>query len=132
MFFVFTLGSGFYCPGGQSEPEHMCPVGHRCAAGRSAPEPCPAGQYQNVTGQWACETCLEAYYCEEGAVYPVDCPAGYYCHSGTRFATEFACPRGTFSDRTRLLAVEQCTPCSPGSYCAEEALTGWNIYTSNC
>jgi hypothetical protein len=30
------------------------------------------------------------------------CPTGFYCPSGTRIATEFGCPNGTYNDVTGL------------------------------
>jgi hypothetical protein len=54
---------------------------------------------------------------------PSPCPPGSYCPAGTKFGTEFLCPNGTFSDRSSLEGVSNCTTCTPGSYCGSPGLT---------
>ena len=123
--------SGYYCPLGQtvSRPsEFVCPAGYFCPAGSSEPIRCPSGFFQNQTGQDSCLDCPAGYYCdntETATVYVNDsvCPAGFYCPDSTRFAFEYACPEGTFSNRTGLTDSEICTPCTAGSYCDKEGLT---------
>jgi hypothetical protein len=115
---------GFYCPGGDADPTHLCTLGARCAAGRSAPEPCPAGTYQNCLGQAECKNCPAGYFCIEGSESLSECPSGHYCPTGTKYATEFACPPGSFSDSTGLPSAEYCTRCTAGSYCETSGLLG--------
>ena len=43
------------------------------------------------------------------------CPAGFYCPIGT--AEPEKCPPGTFSNKTKLFAIEQCENCTAGEYC---------------
>jgi hypothetical protein len=43
------------------------------------------------------------------------CPTGFYCPSGTRIATEFGCPNGTYNDVTGLSAESQCKNCTQGN-----------------
>ena len=54
---------------------------------------------------------------------PLECPAGYYCSNGTTFATQHACPVGTFNNFTHRTSLSQCVPCRPGYYCESEGLT---------
>ena len=51
---------GFYCPAGQSTAtpaEYNCTMGHYCPAGSPSPVQCPAGSYQDQTGQVTCKEC---------------------------------------------------------------------------
>ena len=54
---------------------------------------------------------------------PVVCPKGSYCPAGTKYANEFLCPNGTYSNTTGLQAVTNCTSCTPGHYCGSRGLT---------
>lgn len=42
---------------------------------------------------------------------------------GTRFATEFPCPRGYFNPDPMAQSLDSCLPCPPGHYCGKENLT---------
>lgn len=53
-------------------------------------------------------------YCPTETVSPIDCPIGSYCPAGTRFATQFPCPIGTFGGATRLNNATMCSVCTPG------------------
>ena len=64
--------AGYFCAGGS--PAVICPAGSYCAAGVSAPTPCPAGVFGNVTG-------LSTASCT--AV----CPAGFFCPLGSSTPT---------------------------------------------
>lgn len=61
-----------------------CPQGHFCPRGTSVPQPCPAGSYNNLTGQASCFPCPAGYYCPEAITtysgHP--CPSGFYCPRG--------------------------------------------------
>ena len=48
---------------------------------------------------------------------------GYYCPAKTKYATEYPCPRGTFNNQTHRVSVDDCMPCSGGSYCETEGLS---------
>lgn len=69
---------------GHSEQGGPCPRGHFCPGGTSLPRPCPAGSYNNLTGQASCFPCPAGYYCPETVTtysgHP--CPAGFYCPRG--------------------------------------------------
>ena len=58
----------------------VCTIGHSCPSGSSAPVPCAAGTYNNVTGQSSCPQCPAGYYCvaqtDDYSLYP--CPAGRF------------------------------------------------------
>jgi len=49
---------------------------------------------------------------------PLNCAVGHYCPAGTASATQFACPNGTYTNRTDLSSASQCTDCPAGSYCS--------------
>ncbi|KAH8064675.1 hypothetical protein JL722_1554 [Aureococcus anophagefferens] len=115
---------GFWCPGGDASSNRSCTLGHYCAGGDRAPEPCAAGSFQNTTGAASCHACTPGSYCEQAAIYPSDCPEGFYCPKETTYATEFACPNGTYSNRTMLRSVDGCEPCFGGHYCETDGL-GW-------
>lgn len=116
--------AGFYCPGGDVTPTLVCPTGSFCAAGVADPVMCEPGTYQDEVGQASCKECPSGYYCVSNTTTPVPCPAGHYCTNGTKYATEFPCPSGTFSNRTHLAASSECTACAPGMYCAATGLIG--------
>ena len=58
--------------------------------------------------------------------YLVFMPLGYYCPEGTRYATEYPCPPGTYSNRTGLQGVENCTACPAGFFCDAFAQTDFS------
>ena len=119
---------GYYCPGGQRiGEEYACPPGKFCPLGSDDPIECAPGFHQNETAQANCSACPAGMYCdassETARVDGLPCPEGYYCPVGTASYAQFPCPPATFSNTTRLVNISQCTPCSPGSYCASEHLT---------
>ena len=77
---------------------------------------CPEGYYCDSTIQ-------NDTYCSHGVSNPVPCPTGHYCPNGTKFAMEYPCPNGTYSDSTQLKEVTECTACPGGLYCGQEGLT---------
>ncbi|OQS01038.1 hypothetical protein ACHHYP_01968, partial [Achlya hypogyna] len=106
-----------FCPGNNTQT--TCPVGHYCPGGvLTAPLPCRAGTFANITGLPACFGCPTRFYCEIGAVNPVPCNSGYYCPSNTSVATQFPCPPGTFSSVASLASASECAPCPAGQYCS--------------
>ncbi|XP_070552128.1 fibrillin-2-like [Ptychodera flava] len=125
---------GYYCPEGQavSNPnDYMCPQGHYCPKGSTEPVRCDSGTYQDEITQATCKTCPQGYFCDN-TMEPVvlwqnsTCPNGHYCPEGTRYAYEFKCPRGTFSDRPGLNESDDCNPCPGGYFCPEEAMTSYS------
>jgi hypothetical protein len=106
---------GYFCPEGVAVPgqDLFCTRGHFCSSGTAISEPCPAGQYQNVTGSSSCVICPAGYYCQgEGNVQPEICPAGHYCVDGTVLPNAYPCPSGTYNDNTGLRSAAGCLPVS--------------------
>ena len=57
---------GFYCLGGNSEPnppETPCPIGLHCPGGSSLPVPCAPGFFANFSQAAECVVCPAGYYC---------------------------------------------------------------------
>lgn len=77
--------------------------------------------------------CLEGHFCDgtiinstdcsHGVQQPSPCGPGYYCLNGTKYANEYKCPSGTYSDQFYLKASDECTPCPGGMYCGQEGLS---------
>lgn len=102
-----------------------CPVSHYCPEGTSTPLACPAGTYNNITGQWNCTTCQAGYFCNENTTTYEDfpCPVGHYCPDGTEYHDQYPCPAGTFRDSQQGQSVSDCTQCTGGSYCGTQGLS---------
>ncbi|XP_071497013.1 uncharacterized protein [Diadema antillarum] len=123
---------GYYCPGGQSTKypvSFICPAGFACPLGSSQPELCPRGFYQSEDEQGSCDFCPEGSYCDPyelnnvtGVIVPQDCITGHYCPNRTEYAEQNKCPPGTYSNKTNLASVGECTPCDAGWYCDEAGL----------
>ena len=58
---------------------------------------------------------------QDGADYL--CPMGHYCPAGMRSVDDGRCPRGSYSNKTGLHSIEQCSTCPPGMYCSDTGLT---------
>ncbi|XP_038634721.1 multiple epidermal growth factor-like domains protein 6 [Scyliorhinus canicula] len=125
---------GFFCLAAATTPTPLdsddtgglCPVSHYCSSGTVQPMGCPAGTYNNLSGQARCFPCALGYFCPENTTTYSDfpCPAGFYCPNGTKHATEFPCPRGYYNPEPMTQSVDSCLPCPPGHYCEKEKLTG--------
>ncbi|KAF7241231.1 Signal peptide, CUB and EGF-like domain-containing protein 3 [Varanus komodoensis] len=121
---------GFFCSGGavSSRPAlttsrgGQCPPGHYCGMGSVSPQPCPAGSYNPSWGLAQCLDCPEGAYCGPGSANFTNCPAGHYCPWNTKFATQFPCPRGTYSEILNLKTVTECQSCPPGKFCSKPGL----------
>eukprot|EP00163_Fabomonas_tropica_P011852 TRINITY_DN227_c0_g2_i1.p1 TRINITY_DN227_c0_g2~~TRINITY_DN227_c0_g2_i1.p1 ORF type:complete len:7500 (+),score=2428.07 TRINITY_DN227_c0_g2_i1:177-22676(+) len=100
----------------------ICPVGHYCPANSDSPLPCPAGTFQNAQGNDTCMECPEGFYCPQTSSTLIACPPGSYCPAGTKNATQFLCPAGTFNPSTNRKQLSDCLQCTPGSYCATPGL----------
>ena len=131
------------CPGGtfgasnnlQSKSDCIdCDEGYYCPAGSTSKTACPAGTYNEVSGQGIpdiinCLPCKAGTACDDVPVKSSvvsgvandnsasACQAGYYCPMGTLAPDQFPCPAGTYSDSTSLTAADECTPCDSGFYC---------------
>lgn len=134
---------GYYCLSGDSDwPVNKCPIGTFGATNNltqaSECTDCSAGKYcdregaTNYTG-----ACNAGHWCKTKSTLPnpfedlsnknfgLCLPGGYYCPQGTDFPK--LCPPGTFSKSRGLMSVNQCTKCTPGSYCDQgnqTAVTG--------
>lgn len=117
----FTSGDCL-CPsnstGGECQPGFFCPEGSH------EPTPCTGGSFCATKGlSKVIDTCDAGWYCASGAKVrrPSDgvtgniCPPGKYCTVGTKIPK--LCPQGTFSNNTGNQRVEDCIPCTNGSYC---------------
>ncbi|RUS80256.1 hypothetical protein EGW08_011985, partial [Elysia chlorotica] len=143
--------SGYFCKQhanisapDQGDDANICPIGHFCPVGTSAPLPCPKGTFNNGTGlesESACILCTpgsycdatgltdvsgpcsEGFYCELGSntSQPTICPVGHYCPEGS--STPSPCPQGTYTNTQGLLNSTQCTECDPGMYCNDTSLS---------
>ncbi|XP_062816991.1 zonadhesin isoform X2 [Anolis carolinensis] len=122
--------AGFYCSGGSVSSRPMqitskggqCPPGHFCALGSARPQLCPAGSYNPFQGMAQCLECPEGVYCDLGSDNYTNCPVGHYCPRNTKFATQFPCPRGTYSEALNIKAASECQPCPPGRFCSKPGL----------
>lgn len=128
---------GYFCVGASTnDSQYQCPVGHYCPTGSPDKRPCQAGTYQNEMGRWTCKTCPAGYFCN--ATYgPVslygsyECPQGHYCPAGTKYATEFPCPLGTFLNRTKGEQAPDCIPCIGKFVCDTAGLSNpWRLCSS--
>ena len=122
--------AGYYCPEGTGHVWQSCPKGTYSSASGLANitqcTPCTGGYYCNIenttmeTGQ-----CDAGYYCRQGAESATPspsltgdadiCPEGYYCPQGT--TDPIACPAGSFSNQTGIVAEGDCQACLAGWYC---------------
>mmetsp|Transcript_62220 Transcript_62220/g.85956 ORF Transcript_62220/g.85956 Transcript_62220/m.85956 type:complete len:145 (+) Transcript_62220:3025-3459(+) len=48
------------------------------------------------------------------------CDENQYCPFGTADSDDFVCPIGTYSPFTGSYSMDDCLPCPPGSYCADD------------
>ncbi|TSQ58043.1 Sodium channel subunit beta-3 [Bagarius yarrelli] len=114
---------GYWCPPGQTKDLALpCPLGHQCPLGSSAPVLCPSGTYQDKQQQANCTVCEEGFYCDESfgannVSALQSCPKGYYCPKGTRYATQFPCPAGTYNPKEGMNSLISCLLCPAGHYC---------------
>ncbi|CAH1797049.1 unnamed protein product [Owenia fusiformis] len=144
--------AGYMCDTTNMTTPSDCKRGHYCPTG-VPPRPCPPGTFNNQTGLdneqqctdctvgqycqgWGNEVptgpCQEGFWCEGGAAsrvpnitndYPNNgpCPVGHYCPEGT--PTPIQCPAGTLRNVTGGAALEDCLPCTGGSYCETSGLS---------
>jgi hypothetical protein len=149
--------AGFFCKQGanisapdQGDDANICPMGHYCPLGTSAPQQCAKGTYNNGTGLQSSGDCIDcpageycdqmgmilpaglcspSFYCEIGSINATSivCPIGHYCPEGSPMPTP--CPRGTYTNAEGNSNVTQCDPCDPGWYCND---TGLHSPTAQC
>lgn len=62
--------------------------------------------------------------CGQGALGNQEVPStSELCFSGTKYATQFPCPRGYYNPDPLTHSLDSCLPCPPGHYCGQENLT---------
>ena len=122
--------AGFVCTGGSPNPTpgihsihgFPCPPGFFCKEGTLFEEPCPPGEYQPDMAQGSCLLCPSGMSCPLfNMTLPLPCLIGYYCPENTSLAEP--CPQGTFTKRTNLTHMLECTYCEAGKYCGEHGLS---------
>eukprot|EP00347_Sterkiella_histriomuscorum_P024400 403331247 len=153
---ILTCPEGYYCIQG-SAAGVTCPIGFYCPSGSNTPIPCSAGMYCGTTGLISPSgKCTAGYYCTYESVSPTtvsatqgsaacadyesllckrgstiatqnSCPMGSYCPEGSSVPT--ACPIGTYSNKTNIVAESDCTPCDAGKFCRHRGATA---PSSNC
>ncbi|XP_053362892.1 sushi, von Willebrand factor type A, EGF and pentraxin domain-containing protein 1-like [Clarias gariepinus] len=120
---AFCNSTGYWCPPGQTDDLAVpCPLGHHCPPGSPAPVLCPSGTYQDKKKQANCTVCEEGFYCDDSfGVNNVSvlqsCPKGYYCPKGTRYATQFPCPVGSYNPKEGADSLSSCLLCPAGHFC---------------
>ena len=101
----------------------ICPEGYYCPSGISSPIPCEGGNFSSTKGSAMCRICLAGFYCPSTTTdysnFP--CPRGSYCPS--RSEVPLPCPKGTFSNKTKLEKEADCQDCTPGTCCEQPGLT---------
>ncbi|MFA6514329.1 MAG: hypothetical protein WCT50_03540 [Patescibacteria group bacterium] len=108
--------AGYYCVGMASK------IG--CAAGTFRKEisgisqgnctKCPAGTYNNTTGNTSCMDCeAGTYNTTEGNTSCKQCDAGYYCTGKTN---KTACSAGYYRSGTGGTNINSCSECEAGTY----------------
>lgn len=50
-------------------------------------------------------------------------PSSELCFLGTKYATQYPCPRGYYNPDPLTQSLDSCLPCPPGHYCGQENLT---------
>jgi len=89
-----------------------CPVGHSCSDDEEIP--CPAGTYQDQTGQTTCKLCSAGQTSTEAQETCNDCAVGHKCPGNGDVQTP--CPAGSYQDET---GQTTCKLCSAGQTSTE-------------
>ncbi|KAM9299008.1 uncharacterized protein PAF06_016002 [Gastrophryne carolinensis] len=119
-----TCPRGHYCTQGTHSPM-PCPAGtwsdkEGCSS-RVDCQPCPGGQYCNISGLTSPSgICAAGYYCAGGSESSAPsngpsgglCPPGHYCPPGS--ASPILCPPGTYVSQS---GATECGICPAGKYC---------------
>lgn len=107
--------AGYYCVLGakKKNPTHdvneggnICPDGHYCPAGSSAPIPCDPGTFRTGPGATVATECL-------------DCTAGNYCESFGAIAVTGLCQKGYYCEVKST--VKNPKICTVGNKCPDGA-----------
>jgi hypothetical protein len=132
VFFLFLscfFSSGYYCTAGSYTPtQYPSPPGFYSLSGAWQGTPCPAGTYNQQTGQSVCPQCPAGFLCTNvSTISYTHCPPGAYCLAGS--ATSTPCPAGTYSTAYNLVNVSQCLACPVTRACTNIGLT---TVSQNC
>jgi hypothetical protein len=126
---------GYYCVAGSHTPTPLtlsgltygyahgdiCPIGHQCPSGASAPVPCAPGSFQDEPAQPVCKTVQRGRYATDGRAEVLPCPPGHYCPEGDP-ASPIPCPLSTFGNLSSAYAPEHCHACIPGMFCTSPGI----------
>ena len=78
--------AGYYCTrGSSSATQNICPIGYYWPAGTTAPVPCPAGTYNDLTGKGLltdCKSCPAGKFCPDAAMTAAPTTSTYNCAAG--------------------------------------------------
>ncbi|KAM4652057.1 LOW QUALITY PROTEIN: uncharacterized protein O3C94_014393 [Discoglossus pictus] len=127
--FCLMCTPGMFCSKhGLERPDGICAPGWYCPAGSVSEKPI---YYPDIQGNYcayselAAESgpCDAGYYCTVGAFRPNPqdgetgnlCPPGHFCSRGT--SSPSPCPPGTFLAFPGAQSLQDCYPCTAGSYC---------------
>lgn len=120
---------GYFCTARSTTPTptdgivgDFCQAGFFCPRGSNLPLPCPPGWFSSEPFASNCSLCPPGFYCTNASSYPLQCPPGYYCPEETGF-NWLPCPAGTFSNNEGLSALDECIPCTGGTFCSDIAAT---------
>ncbi|XP_071958404.1 uncharacterized protein [Antedon mediterranea] len=124
---------GYYCLIGVNTPAPdnnntgiggPCPEGTYCPGATPEPIGCPNGTFNDLVRQAECQACQAGYYCIANSTTYINTPCwkGYYCPQGTGYPTQYACPAGTFNNKTLADDIFDCLPCPAGEYCEGDGL----------
>ncbi|XP_074536526.1 uncharacterized protein LOC141798463 [Halichoeres trimaculatus] len=113
---------------------HLCPAGHYCDSlpgsdftRGSGPRPCPLYSYRASPGAGSkgdCLPCPPGSFCNSTGLTDYSsspCPPGFWC-TGT--GPPILCPAGTKRPLPGAAALNQCEPCTGGTFCPDPRLTG--------
>ncbi|XP_077985306.1 uncharacterized protein LOC144439946 [Glandiceps talaboti] len=124
---------GFYCELGVDTPAPYnnntgfggpCLEGTFCPEGTGYPIGCPPGTYNDLIIQAECTACPAGYYCLANSTTYLDTPCwkGFYCLQSTEYPAQYACPAGTYNNRSVANNAYDCLPCPAGKYCEGDGL----------
>lgn len=60
--------------------------------------------------------------CTDLFLKPASSLLGHYCPRNTKFATQYPCPPGTYSDALNIWDASKCQLCPPGRVCSKPGL----------
>ena len=117
--------AGLFCPDGvdvvPTIGTHACPSGHYCPQATREPIPCPAGTFNEDTGQSSlsdCQPCTAGSFCTEGRSTPnALCNPGHFCPQGSSGPEQEPCPPGTYLGTFGGSSASSCLNCTAGGYC---------------